>query len=55
MDIEATYYTKRGDIDRAKTQTRYAEDAMDKYETQLRYATQAKCRDIAYKLNETKH
>ena len=38
---EAAYYTKRGDIDRAKTQTRYAEDAIDKYKTQLRYASDA--------------
>lgn len=36
---EAAYYTKRGEIDRAKTQTRYAEDAMDRYKTQLRYAS----------------
>lgn len=38
---EAVYYTKRGDIDRANTQTRYAEDVMDKYKTQLKYASDA--------------
>ena len=33
--------TQRGDIDRVKTQTRYAEDATDKYKTQPRYAAEA--------------
>jgi hypothetical protein len=30
---EAAYYTNRGDIDRAKSRTRYAKDATDKYKT----------------------
>ena len=38
---EVAYYTKRGDLNRAKTYSRYAENEMDKYETQLRYAVQA--------------
>jgi len=38
---EAAYYTKRGDIDRSKTQARYAESALDHYKTQLRYAQKA--------------
>ena len=38
---EAAYYTRRGDIGRAKTQTRYAEDAMDRYKMQMRYAANA--------------
>ena len=33
--------TQRGDIDRVKTQTRYAEDATDKYKTQLIYVAEA--------------
>ena len=32
---DAAYYTKRGDLDRANTYSRYAENEMDKYETQL--------------------
>ena len=34
---DAAYYTKCGDLNRAKTYSRYAENEMDKYET----ATQA--------------
>lgn len=38
---EAEYYTRRGDIDRATTRTRYSKDAMGRYETQLKYASDA--------------
>ena len=38
---EASYYTNKGDIDRANTQTRYAREAMDKAKTQQRYAKDA--------------
>lgn len=38
---EASYYTKKDKIDSAKTYTRYADSAMDKYKTQMRYAVQA--------------
>ena len=38
---EASYYTNKGDIDRANTQTRYAREAMDKAKTQQRYAKEA--------------
>lgn len=38
---EAAYYAKKGDLSRARTYSRYAEDAMDDYNTQLRYAAQA--------------
>ena len=37
---EAAYYTKIGKLDNAKTYTRYAESAMVKYKTQMRYASQ---------------
>ena len=38
---DAAYYTGRGDVDRAKRCSRYAEDETDRYEVQLRYAAQA--------------
>lgn len=38
---EAEYYTRRGDIDRATIRTRYSKDAMGRYETQLKYASDA--------------
>ena len=38
---EAAYYTKKGNLDRAQSYTRYANRAMDNYKTQLRYAGQA--------------
>ncbi len=38
---EAAYYTKKGDWDRAKSNSRYAESALDSYKIQLRYARQA--------------
>ena len=39
---EAAYYAKKGDLSRARTYSRYAEDAMDDYNTQLRYAAQGR-------------
>lgn len=36
---EAAYYTKIGKLDNAKTYTCYAESAMDKYKTQVKYAS----------------
>lgn len=38
---EAAYYTKKGDSWRTKNYLRQADNAMDKYETQMRYAKQA--------------
>lgn len=38
---EAAYYTRKGDLDRARSYSRYAENAMDDYKTQLRYAENA--------------
>jgi hypothetical protein len=38
---DASYYTKKGDAERAKNYNRKANDAMDKYQTQIRYANKA--------------
>lgn len=38
---EVEYYTRKGDLDRAKTYFRYLSNAMDDNNTQLRYAAQA--------------
>lgn len=38
---KAESYTRKGDLDRARTYTRYADDELDTYKTQLRYAEQA--------------
>lgn len=38
---EAAYYTKRGKIENARTYTGYADNSMDKYKIQVRYATTA--------------
>ncbi len=38
---EAAYYTRKGDADRTKDYTRRANNAMDDYKTQMRYAAGA--------------
>lgn len=39
---------KKGDIDRARTYSRYADDELDRYKTQLRYAEQADKKTAQY-------
>ena len=44
----ASYYTRKGDLARARTYVRYADDELDKYKTQLRYAAEADKKSAQY-------